>query len=248
MDIIEEKSFPLGLPLVTDRSISERNDRTDSEMIVDGKQEATLTYNLSELKENNIDKYRSSDPTERRRWELCEKPKCSHNPLSLVWNYFLVYKYHLDFPAAVCKICYYRKKVGSSCSSTDWECCFPYSSKAPKRLEAHLRNNHPELFQQLKINQEENNKVIQERRTWEICEKQGENNDRIWNYFCVYKDHPEFPSVICKTCYNKKKVTMALPSSWEHRYGSCGPNPATLAYHLQVGHPQVFEEYKNNLK
>jgi hypothetical protein len=195
-------------------------------------------------KENKIDSYLSSNPSERRHWELCEKPRTSPGP-SLAWNYFLVYKDHQEFPAAVCKKCYNEKKDSSSSSPVDWECCIACSAK-PKKLVQHLRNDHLELFQQLTEAQEEINNDTEVRRTWEICEQLlgREDKNPIWNYLCVYKHHPEFRAAICKKCYNAKKDTKASPKCWETLCGSRGPNPLALANHLQRIHPQEFEEYK----
>jgi hypothetical protein len=71
-------------------------------------------------KRNKLDNYALSDPLERRHWEVCERSRYCHQ-LSLVWNYFLVYKDHQDFPAAVCKICYHQKKDNPACTVID--CC-----------------------------------------------------------------------------------------------------------------------------
>jgi hypothetical protein len=227
---------------------TEMNITHDQQMNVDkqGTLPKTRTKTTAEKKMN---KYVDSDSSERRHWELCEKPRI-HPKLSLVWNYFLVYKDHQKFRAGICKTCYYQKKDVVSCSPVDWECPFSHSSVAPQRLETHLRKFHSKVFLQLTEDKQKMQQVIEERRSWEICEKNlgRKNRSPIWNYFYLYKDHPEFQGVICKTCYDKKKNdTTALPSCWEHYCGSrlAHLKFAYLAIHLQNAHPEVFEEYKN---
>jgi hypothetical protein len=156
-------------------------------------------------------------PSERRHWEVCEKAR-NQPLLSLVWNYFLVYKDHQDLQVGICKACYYLKKDSSSYSPSDWEPFF-HSTKAPRKFESHLKNYHPDSYEQLTQEKEKLKSDTEERQGWEICEKHDENKHRIWNYFYVYKDHPEFRAVICKTCYEKKD-SKTSPKCWEHRHGS----------------------------
>jgi hypothetical protein len=225
-----------------------------TEMIITNEQQTKVEKEGTALKNpqstpppNKTDDSVSSDPWGKRRfWELCEKPR-SQPRLSLVWNYFLVYEDRQDFPAAVCKTCYNQKKDNSSYTPLDWECSFTPANSIPKKLESHLRNFHPELFGRLAQDKKKISNDTEERRTWEICEKPMRWNNRspIWNYFYIYKDHPEFQGVVCKTCYDKKKDTKALPNSWESVYGSGRAKPSNLAVHLQSVHPEVFEEYKN---
>jgi hypothetical protein len=218
----------------------------DQQMNVEKEGTALKNTQNTPLQNKMNDSVTSESWEQRRFWKLCEKPR-SQPRLSIVWNYFLVYEDHQDFPAAVCKTCYDQKKDNSSYTPLDWECSFTPANSIPKQLESHLRKVHPELFERLAQDKEKINNYAEERRTWEICEKpmRWKNRSPIWNYFYIYKDHPEFQGVVCKTCYDKKKDTKALPNSWESLYGSGRAKPANLAVHLQSVHPEVFEEFKN---
>jgi hypothetical protein len=222
-------------------------DADDTEENITNDQRLNVEKQGTAQEKNKIDTYVSTDPSERRQWEVCEKPRI-HPKLSIVWNYFLVYKDHQDFRAGICKTCYNQKKDSSTASPFDWECPFSHSSVAPQRLETHLRRFHSEVFRQFTEDKEKMQLSIEVRRTWKIGRKNTRRKNRspIWNYFYVYTDHPEFRGVICKLCYDMKKTdTKALPSRWEHYYGSKGAKPAKLTIHLQNGHPEIFEEYKN---
>jgi hypothetical protein len=136
-------------------------------------------------------------------------------------------------------------------SNIDWECPFTNSISVPKKCETHLQHFHLELYQQYVQDKEKVNNGFEERRTWEICRKQGDGRKckiPIWNYFYVYKDHLEFHAVICKPCYDKNKDTAVSSKSWEHSHGSQGPQNQNLVVHLQREHPEIYEKYKSKPK
>jgi hypothetical protein len=233
-------------PVSEPEDVRYEDDNDDTEMKIPNDQQTNVEKQGTVPKkgkkttlENKMNKYVDSDPLERLHWELCEKPRNQPN-LPLVWNYFLVYKDHQDFPAGICKACYDKKENTSTSSAVDWECPLPYS-----KLESHLRKFHLKVFRNLAQDKEKIMNTIEERRTWQIGKKNTKKKNPIWNYFYVYTDHPEFQGVICKPCYDKKKESTRLPKSWEYCCGSKGVRPHSLALHLRNVHPEIFEEYKN---